>query len=217
MSKLQHKRILITSGPTQEPIDPVRFISNYSSGKMGLALANAARARGAAVRMVSGPVDYSFDSVTFDVVKVKTAAEMYSAVAQYFSDFDVIIFAAAVADYTPKTVATNKIKKASDTLILELTKTKDIAYEMGKLKTSHQLSVGFALETNTEEDNAIGKLKKKNFDMIVLNSMNDAGAGFQHDTNKITIFDKREQPYIFELKSKTEVAEDILNHIEQLL
>jgi len=217
MSELKDKQVLITSGPTQEPIDPVRFISNYSSGKMGLAIANAAVARGAKVQMVSGPVDYTFDNIAFDVTKIKTAAEMYAAVAQYFSDFDVIIFAAAVADYTPKTVAQNKIKKADDTLTLELTKTKDIAYEMGKLKTSHQLSVGFALETNSEEDNALGKLKKKNFDMIVLNSMNDAGAGFQHDTNKITIFDKHGKQSVFELKSKNEVAQDILNHIEQLL
>lgn len=217
MSKLKGKRILITSGPTQEPIDPVRFISNYSSGKMGLAVANAAVARGAAVQMVSGPVDYSFDKVAFEVTNVKTAAEMYAAVAQYFSDFDVIIFAAAVADYTPKTVAPDKIKKAGDTLTLELIKTKDIAFEMGKRKTANQICVGFALETNSEEDNAIGKLKKKNFDLIVLNSMNDAGAGFQHDTNKITIFDKHELQAVFELKSKNEVAEDILNHIEQLL
>lgn len=217
MSKLKGKRVLITSGPTQEPIDPVRFISNYSSGKMGLAIANAAVVRGAKVQIVSGPVGYSYDDVKFEVTKVKTAAEMYAAVAQYFPDFDVIIFAAAVADYTPKTVASNKIKKEGDTLTLELTKTKDIAYEMGKLKTPHQLSVGFALETNREEDNALSKLKKKNFDMIVLNSMNDAGAGFQHDTNKITIFDKYEQRSTFELKSKNVVAEDILNHIEQLL
>ncbi len=217
MSKFKDKRVLITSGPTQEPIDPVRFISNYSSGKMGLAIANAAVARGAKVQMISGPVAYTFDNVAFEVTNIKTAAEMYAAVAQYFSDFDVIIFAAAVADYTPKTVAQNKIKKAGDTLTLELTKTKDIAYEMGKLKTSHQLSVGFALETNSEVDNALGKLKKKNFDMIVLNSINDAGAGFQHDTNKITIFDKQGKRLIFEIKSKNEVAQDILNHIEQLL
>lgn len=209
MSKLKGKRILITSGPTQESIDPVRFISNYSSGKMGLAIANAAVSVGAKVRMISGPVDYTFDKVAFDITHVKTAAEMYAAVAQYFSNFDVIIFAAAVADYTPKTVAPNKIKKAGDTLTLELIKTKDIAYEMGKQKTANQICVGFALETNSEEDNALGKLKKKNFDLIILNSMNDAGAGFQHDTNKITIFDKYEQRSFFELKSKNDVAIDI--------
>ncbi len=215
MSKILSKKVLITAGPTREPIDPVRFISNYSSGKMGIALAENAVSRGAEVILILGPTDLRPQSKNIKVVAVQTAHEMYEAVAQYFKESDVIIFAAAVADYTPKNPAVNKIKKNENEFVLELIKTKDIAFEMGKIKTPQQTTIGFALETEAEVEHAAGKLEKKNLDFIVLNSLRDAGAGFQFDTNKISIIDKSGNVIKFDLKPKDETASDILNYLEQ--
>jgi phosphopantothenoylcysteine decarboxylase/phosphopantothenate--cysteine ligase len=217
MSKLSNKKILLTTGPTREPIDPVRFISNYSSGKMGFALAEEAVQRGAEVLMVKGPTSAPFKDATVKVIEIQTAAEMYDAVNANMEGYDIIIYAAAVADYTPKHIAENKIKKNDNEFSLELVKTKDIAYEMGKKKSATQFSVGFALETDNEEAHALSKLNKKNLDMIVLNSLRDAGAGFQVDTNKITILDKQGNVVKFDTKSKAETAKDILDYVEQML
>jgi len=213
--QLSAKKVLITAGPTREPIDPVRYISNFSTGKMGIALAEECASRGAEVILIKGPTQIKAGSGV-KTIEVTTAAEMYNACAQYFAESDVIIFAAAVADYTPKYPANTKIKKKEDDFMLELIKTKDIAYELSKTKKPDQLTVGFALETDNEMENALGKLHKKNLDMIVLNSLQDAGAGFQHDTNKITIVDKSGNVVKFDLKSKTEVAGDIIDHLQKL-
>lgn len=211
----KNKKILITAGPTQEPIDPVRFISNHSSGKMGYAIAEACAMAGADVTIVSGPVALP-KPFGVNVVKVRSAHEMYEATAKHFADNQVVILAAAVADYTPANVADKKIKKKEDVFNLELTKTVDIAATLGKQKQTGQFIVGFALETDNELANAQGKLERKNFDMIVLNSLQDKGAGFQHDTNKIKILDKTGTIHDFELKSKDDVAQDILDMIEKL-
>lgn len=214
--QLSAKKVLITAGPTREPIDPVRYISNFSTGKMGFALAEECANRGAEVILIKGPTTSVPKNDSIHVVSVTTAEEMYNACSQYFDESDVIIFAAAVADYTPKYPANTKIKKKENDFMLELVKTKDIAYELGKVKKAGHIHVGFALETDNEMDNALSKLEKKNLDMIVLNSLQDAGAGFQHDTNKITIVDKSRNVVKFELKSKAEVAADIINYIQKL-
>jgi phosphopantothenoylcysteine decarboxylase/phosphopantothenate--cysteine ligase len=214
--QLSSKKVLITAGPTREPIDPVRYISNFSTGKMGIALAEECARRGAEVILVKGPTQIKPDNEKIKVIDVVTAAEMYEACVQYFSESDVIIFAAAVADYTPKFPANTKIKKKEDDFMLELIKTKDIAYELGELKKPGHIHVGFALETDNEMENAKSKLVKKNLDMIVLNSLQDAGAGFQHNTNKVTIVDKSGNVVKFDLKSKTDVADDIINYIQKL-
>ena len=213
---LNSKKVLITAGPTREPIDPVRYISNFSTGKMGIALADECARRGGEVILIKGPTQVKPDNKNIKVIDVSSAAEMYDACVQYFGESDVIIFAAAVADYTPKHPANTKIKKKENDFMLELIKTKDIAYELGRTKKDGQLTVGFALETDNEMENALSKLEKKNLDMIVLNSLQDAGAGFQHDTNKVTIVDKSRNVVKFELKSKAEVAEDIINYIQKL-
>ncbi len=206
------KNVLITAGPTAEPIDPVRYISNRSSGKMGYAIAKAFADAGANVRLISGPTNLPIpDGVS--VTKVETAKQMFEATQEYFPQFDLIIFSAAVADYTPSHVAGQKIKKQGEEMKLELVKTTDIAGTLGKEKRDGQLLVGFALETEHEMDYALDKLHRKNFDYIILNSLNDAGSGFAHDTNKITVIDKSENVYSFPLKSKQEVAQDILNII----
>lgn len=209
------KKVLITAGPTREPIDPVRYISNYSTGKMGIALANHLAELGAAVTLVLGPTCLKNIHSAIAVNNVTTAQEMFDNCAQYFSQNEVIIFAAAVADYTPKFPAAQKIKKKEKEFTIELTKTKDIAYEMGLLKSLHQFTVGFALETNDEMKHAAEKLQKKNLDLVVLNSLNDKGAGFQTDTNKISILDKKQNCTVFDMKMKTEVAGDIVDFIEK--
>lgn len=215
---LKGKKILITAGPTYEPIDPVRFIGNRSSGKMGLALAEACLNRGAEVILILGPISIPvFTHPLLSVLRVESAAEMYQAVLPYITQYDVGIFAAAVADYTPKIVASQKIKKTENNFTIELVKTIDILAAVGKVKKENQLLVGFALETENESINAQGKLARKNLDAIVLNSLNDNGAGFKHDSNKISIFDKYNNSQTFELKDKKEVAEDILNYIEKLI
>jgi phosphopantothenoylcysteine decarboxylase / phosphopantothenate---cysteine ligase len=208
--KLEGRRVLITSGPTFEAIDPVRFIGNHSSGKMGKAIAESFRDVGAEVTMISGPSKYLPEGVK--LIKVNTAMEMLEATKELHSNSDIVVFSAAVADYRPENPAQEKIKKKENTLQLNLVKNPDIAAEMGKLKKK-QYHVGFALETNNEGANAKEKLKKKNFNLIVLNSLNDRGAGFQADTNKVTFFDEGNNELKFELKSKEEVAEDIVEHV----
>jgi phosphopantothenoylcysteine decarboxylase/phosphopantothenate--cysteine ligase len=212
---LQGKKILITAGPTYEAIDPVRFIGNHSSGKMGFELAKKAAELGAEVILISGPTHLEIDDPKINLIRVVSTREMYTAVHDHFENVDVAIAAAAVSDYKPKIVAAQKIKKAEENLSLELTKTQDILLSMGKKKT-HQKLIGFALETNNELEHARGKLLKKNLDFIVLNSMNDAGAGFKKDTNKITLVYKDSEK-AFDLKPKAEVATDILNEIVHLL
>lgn len=212
---LKGKKILITAGPTYEAIDPVRFIGNHSSGKMGFELAKKAASLGAEVILISGPTHLEIEDPKINLIRVVSAREMYLTAHDYFENVDVAIAAAAVSDYKPKIVAAQKIKKAEENLSLELTKTQDILLSMGKKKT-HQKLIGFALETNNELEHARGKLTKKNLDFIVLNSLNDTGAGFKTDTNKITLVYKDSEK-AFDLKSKAEVATDILNEIVHLL
>ena len=206
------KRVLITAGPTVEPIDPVRYITNRSSGKMGYAIAEAFAQAGCIVTLISGPVSQAI-STQSTVINVESAAQMLLQVKHHFHENDLVIFAAAVADYTPKEVATQKIKKKTTEFQIDLVKTVDIAAEMGVHKLARQLVIGFALETENETENALKKLASKNFDYIVLNSLNDPGAGFTHDTNKISVIDKNKNRTDFPLKSKTEVAHDILEII----
>ena len=209
---LKGKNILITAGPTYEKIDPVRFIGNYSSGKMGYALAEECASRGAKVTLVSGPVTLNISHPNINKIDVESAQEMYESAKEAFMKADAGILCAAVADFAPDIVANHKIKREKDDLTLHLKPTQDIAASLGKLKQSNQVLVGFALETNDEQQNAKGKLERKNFDFIVLNSLNDKGAGFRVGTNKITIIDKEEiTPY--PLKSKTEVASDIIDRL----
>lgn len=212
---LDGKTVLITAGPTYEAIDPVRFIGNHSSGKMGFSLAEEAARRGAKVILISGPSSQTIENKNIDLHKVTSAKEMLDKVFQYYENVDIAIASAAVADYAPKEVAKEKIKKNDENLTIELVKNPDILKTMGERK-GHQFLVGFALETQNEEENAKGKLEKKNLDMIVLNSLRDEGAGFKNDTNKIRIFTKTEKKE-FELKSKDDVAKDILNFVEYQL
>ena len=208
--ELSGKKILITAGPTYEKIDPVRFIGNYSTGKMGIELAKECRDRGGEVTLVIGPTSQVLpDGIT--IHKVETADEMFDVATSVFTSADIAVLSAAVADYKSVSVADAKIKKSGDNLIVELTQTKDILKALGKLKHNGQLLVGFALETNDEKVNALKKLRDKNADLIVLNSLNDSGAGFGFDTNKISIFDSREKEFKFDLKSKKEIATDIVN------
>lgn len=210
---LKGKNVLVTAGPTHEAIDPVRFIGNHSSGKMGFALAETLANLGADVTLVSGPTALHTSHPNVNVKKVMTAEDMYEACMAVFPKTDIAVLAAAVADYKPAMRADQKIKKKDDTITLELTKTKDIAASLGKLKQKGQLMIGFALETEQEHENALKKLEKKNFDFIVLNSLNDKGAGFGHDTNKITLIDRDQTVQSFELKSKKEAARDIVSAI----
>lgn len=211
---LRNKKILITAGPTHEALDPVRFIGNHSSGKMGFSIAEEAAKRGAAVILISGPTILKAVHPNITLVQVVSAKEMYVEVFKYYSETDIAIASAAVADYAPREIAREKIKKNEDTFTLQLVKNPDILMEMGRQKKA-QFVVGFALETENEVENAFGKLKKKNLDMIVLNSLNDAGAGFKSDTNKIKLITETEIQE-FQLKEKKAVAVDILNQIEAL-
>lgn len=213
---LKNKKILITAGPTHEQIDPVRFIGNNSSGKMGLALAKQAKNLGADVTLIIGPNKLeTVDGINW--INVKTADEMYKQVHASVKKADIIIMSAAVADFKPKNTSLQKIKKNNSTLQIELEPTKDILKSVGEIKTNKQLLVGFALESDNELKNAKDKLKSKNLDLIILNSLNDKGAGFEFDTNKITIIDKKNKIDNFELKSKSDVAIDIFNKIVSLL
>lgn len=214
---LKGKKVVITAGPTYEKIDPVRFIGNYSSGKMGFALAEECARRGAEVTLIAGPVQVSARHSRIHRVDVESAQEMYEAAQTYFPGAHAAILCAAVADYRPECVADKKIKREKEQeLSLRLQATKDIAACLGTVKKADQVLVGFALETNNEQQNAQGKLERKNFDFIVLNSLNDKGAGFRHDTNKICILD-REERTDFPLKPKTEVAKDIVDRLVAVL
>ncbi len=213
----QHRKILITAGPTQEAIDPVRYISNHSSGKMGYAIAESFLENGAEVILVSGPVNITLIHDRLKICKVTSASEMYLTCCRYFEEVDVAVFAAAVADYKPAIVAEQKIKKDDDSFTIKMTKNVDIAYEFGRVKTNNQLSVGFALETNDEMTHAINKLVKKNFDMVVLNSMNDSNATFGYNTNKISIIKSDFSVTSYPLKPKKEVAGDIVDAVSLLL
>ena len=210
---LTGKSVLITAGPTYEKIDPVRFVGNYSSGKMGYALAEACAKQGAEVTLVSGPVMLQTKHPAIRRIDVESAQEMYSAATTHFPQADIAILSAAVADFTPETTADKKIKRKGDELVLNLRPTQDIAAALGAIKNENQLLVGFALETDNEVQNAQDKMKRKNFDFIVLNSLQDKGAGFRVDTNKITIIDRQQGTTAYETKSKQEVAEDIVEYI----
>ena len=211
--KLSGKKVLITAGPTYEKIDPVRFIGNYSSGKMGFALAEVCAEQGAEVTLVSGPVTLQTNLPGIRRIDVESAAEMYEAATKTFPKADITILCAAVADFTPKTTAAQKIKRKGDNLKLELQPTQDIAAALGALKKKKQVLVGFALETDNELKNAKDKMERKNLDLIVLNSLQDKGAGFRVDTNKVTIIDRHQGPVTYDIKSKREVAEDIVEFI----
>lgn len=214
---LKGKKALVTAGPTYEAIDPVRFIGNNSSGKMGFAIAEALAQQGAEVSLISGPTDLNPVHSGITITRVTSAEEMYQACVAVFPSVDISVLSAAVADFRPATVADQKIKKAGAGLTIELVKTKDIAAELGSMKKPHQFTVGFALETEHEVANAEKKIAAKNFDLIVLNSLNDKGAGFGHDTNQITLIDRKNQAKKFSLKSKKEVARDIVTTIIEKL
>lgn len=209
---LNGKKVLITAGPTYEAIDPVRFIGNHSSGLMGFELARTAADLGAQVYLVSGPSHLTVDNEAIHLIKVISADEMYDSVHEHFPEADIVICAAAVADYKPKTKAEQKIKKSDENLELELVKNKDILISLGQAK-KQQFLVGFALETENEIENAKGKLKRKNLDAIVMNSLRDKGAGFGGNSNKITFIDTNSEIVTFELKTKVAVAMDIFNEI----
>lgn len=214
-NQLKGKRVLITAGPTYEKIDPVRFIGNYSSGKMGYALAEECAECGAEVELVSGPVSINLNRANIHVTKVESAAQMYAAAVNAFPKTDIAILCAAVADFTPRETKDVKIKREKGDMAIQLVPTKDIAAELGQMKKESQFMVGFALETNDETNNAINKLKAKKLDFIVLNSLNDKGAGFSVDTNKITIISDTSK-YEYPLKPKREVAKDIIDKICEL-
>ncbi|WP_374540938.1 bifunctional phosphopantothenoylcysteine decarboxylase/phosphopantothenate--cysteine ligase CoaBC [Flavobacterium sp.] len=209
---LRGKKFLITAGPTYEAIDPVRFIGNHSSGKMGFDIALSAANKGAEVILVTGPTHLNVENHLIQIIRVTSAQEMYEVCHQYFDAVDVVIAAAAVADYRPKNIAQQKIKKAEDTFVIELEKNKDILFSLGQIK-KNQFLVGFALETDNEINNAKAKIIKKNLDLIILNSLNDVGAGFGKPTNKVTFIDKDFTIFENELKAKELVADDIINLI----
>jgi len=211
--KFNGKRCLVNAGPTYEPIDPVRFIGNHSSGKMGFAIAQELASRGAQVELVSGPTQLSAESPNITITRVTTASQMAEACLNLFSSADLTILSAAVADFTPLHTAETKIKSGNENLTIQLAPTTDIAQQLGKRKRENQIVVGFALETNDEVANAQAKLIKKNLDLIILNSLRDDGAGFGTDTNKVTIFDKHNDALIIPLKAKKEVAVDIVDAI----
>lgn len=214
---LAGKKALVTAGPTFEPIDPVRFIGNHSSGKMGIAICRELAQRGAEVHLVLGPSAVTITDERIHLHKVQTAEQMYQASLLLFPQADITIMSAAVADYTPVSAHHEKIKKTSDTFTVELTKTRDILKALGEKKYNGQILVGFALETSNEREYALGKLKSKNADMVVLNSLNDEGAGFGYDTNKITIFEKTGREFSYERKPKQQVAKDIVDRIVNML
>jgi len=210
------KKLVITAGPTHEAIDPVRFIGNHSSGKMGYAIAKAFIKEGAHVTLISGPSNQDIPAGVSNFISVKTAQEMYEASEKHYHDANIMIFAAAVADYRPKSIATEKIKKKSEKMSVEMEKTIDIAKSLGKKKQKKQLNIGFALETENEEQNAIEKLKNKNFDLVVLNSLRDKNAAFGHNTNKVKIYSKDGMVEESELLDKSEIADIILHHVYKL-
>jgi phosphopantothenoylcysteine decarboxylase / phosphopantothenate---cysteine ligase len=216
-NKLSGSKIMITAGPTYEAIDPVRFIGNRSSGKMGFELANAALNLGAEVFLITGPTNENLSHPNLHLIKVQSAKEMHHQAISLFPEMNCGIFAAAVADYSPKNVSENKIKKDDQNMAIELEKNPDILKDCGLNKKEHQLVVGFALETNDEEANALKKLKAKNADLIILNSLNDKGAGFSTKTNKVTLFSKENNPQVFQLMSKQKLAKELMNIFQDKL
>lgn len=214
---MHNLKILITAGPTYEKIDPVRFIGNYSSGKMGFALAEACAERGASVVLIAGPVHLETHHPNIRRINVESALQMYEAAMAAFPQQDAAILCAAVADYRPETCADQKIKRAEADLVIRLVPNPDIAASLGRIATKDQTLVGFALETNNGEEYALGKLERKNLDFIVLNSLAEAGAGFQVDTNKITILSKDGSKIIYPIKLKTEVANDIIDQLDNVI
>lgn len=215
--ELKGKKVLLTAGPTYEKIDPVRFIGNYSTGKMGFALAEEFAGRGAEVTLIAGPVGLQTLHPLIHRVDVESAEEMFEQVMERASESDIVVSCAAVADFTPKSKSATKLKRGVDDLILELEPTHDIAAELGRKKKEGQLLIGFALETNDEQCNALLKLKKKNLDLIVLNSLRDKGAGFGVSTNKVTVINRQEQRFDYELKAKSDVAKDIVDRIVEII
>ncbi len=215
--ELKGKKVLVTAGPTYEQIDPVRFIGNYSTGKMGFALAEELAGRGAEVTLIAGPVSLKTKGASIRRLDVVSAAKMFEAVMCEAPEHDIVISCAAVADFTPKERSDVKLKRGDESLCIELVPTPDIAAELGKRKKEGQLLVGFALETNDETCNALTKLKKKNLDLIVLNSLRDEGAGFGFDTNKVTLIDRNEKAEVLDLKLKSEVAADIVDRIVEMV
>ncbi len=211
------KRILITAGPTYERIDPVRFVGNYSTGKMGFALAQVCANEGFEVILVAGPVQLTIEHPNIKRIDVESADQMYHAVMNHYPSCDGAILCAAVADFTPVTVADRKIKREGDHLVIELRPTQDIARAVGAVKRDDQFLVGFALETNDEETHALEKMRRKNFDFIVLNSLNDKNACFGYDTNKIVILTSSGDKFLYPLKSKIEVAEDIISKLKEIV
>lgn len=214
---LANKKVLITAGPTRESVDPVRFISNHSTGKMGIVLADECAARGASVELILGPSVLSATHPKVNTTSVQSAEDMYQACAKHHNSTDITILAAAVADYTPTHSADQKIKKKEGDMAIELKRTKDIAAQLGKQKSSRQIHVGFALETQNAIQNATGKLERKNLDLIVLNTLEDKGAGFGTSSNKVSIIHKSGEIKKYELKSKKKVAVDIVNELIQLI
>lgn len=214
---LKGKTVIVSAGPTHEPLDPVRFISNHSSGKMGVAIAEELASRGADVRLVLGPSQVTTRQKNISIHHVTTASEMYQECIRLFDDADIAVMSAAVADYKPADISKEKIKKEGDKMVLELVKTRDILQALGDKKKKQQLLVGFALETINEKENARNKMIKKNADIMVLNSLNDTGAGFGHNTNKVTIFEKNGNELLYEQKSKQQVARDIVDRIVKML
>ncbi len=215
--ELQGKTILVSAGPTHEPLDPVRFIGNHSSGKMGVAIAIELADRGAKVQLVLGPSPITVQHNNITVYKVETAEDMYQQCIRLFNGAAAAIMSAAVADYKPASIAREKIKKSGENMVVELVKTTDILQALGDRKKNGQVLVGFALETANEREYALNKLVKKNADIIVLNSLNDAGAGFGHDTNKVTIFEKDGNELVYEQKTKQQVAKDIVDRVVKML
>lgn len=216
-NELSGKKILVTAGPTYEALDPVRFVGNRSSGKMGYKVAEALANRGAEIILVSGPTQLEINHARVKIIRVESAQQMYDAALKYFDSCDAAVLTAAVADYRPVHIAEQKIKKSDTVFTLELEKTPDIALALGERKTAAQIIVGFALETDHETENAMAKRRKKNFDFIVLNSLRDAGAGFNTDTNKVSFIFADDSVKHFELKSKTEVAQDIADELAKQL
>lgn len=214
---LAGKKALVTAGPTFEPIDPVRFIGNHSSGKMGIAISKELASRGAEVKLVLGPSSLSVNQTGITIENVQSADQMYNACIAAFEHVDIAVMSAAVADYTPASVANDKIKKKEETFALHLTRTRDILGALGENKKKGQLLVGFALETNNEKEYALSKLVNKNADIVVLNSLKDEGAGFGIDTNKITIFEKNGNEFAFSKKTKQQVAKDIVDRIVNIM
>ena len=214
--RLKNKKALVTAGPTYENLDPVRYIGNYSSGKMGIAIAETLANEGCEVVLVLGPTSLTTMHANIKTIHVRSAEEMLNACTTHFAETDIAVMSAAVADYTPMTVATSKIKKKDEEFTIQLKKTTDILKQLGSIKSKNQILIGFALENKDEKTYALKKLEEKNADAIVLNSLNDEGAGFAHDTNKVTIFEKNGIETNYDLKSKTAVAKDIVEKIIKL-